>query len=344
MFHLTTIFDFDFKVTGYGYNMNGDVICSDKLVKYDSNPSIARLIEVGAVCNNSQIVENQVRGQPTEGALLIVAGKMNYDHLREHYVRQQEWPFSSETKWMAVKCVPRNSPNEEQVFMKGAISEVIKQTTFYNYNGSNVQLNAEKRKQFLATADHLGSQGLRVIAMAKGTSFNDLTFLGVVGIIDPPRVGVNEAIEILNTSGVEIKMITGDAEETARSIATRLGMNMLTKGCLSGEEIEKMSLVDLKNVVPKIGVFYRTSPKHKLNIVKALKSCGYIVAMTGDGVNDAVALKSADIGVAMGKSGTDVSKEAADMILVDDNFSTIMSVFFVLFNKFKAFLIKSLSF
>jgi Ca2+-transporting ATPase len=296
----------------------------DQAIKYDSNPSIARLVEVGAVCNNAQIVDEQVRGQPTEGALLIVAAKMNYDHLREHFIRQQEWPFSSETKWMAVKCATRNSPNDEYIFMKGAITEVIKQATFYNYNGSNVQLNIEKRKQFISMADHLGSQGLRVIAMAKGTSFNDLTFMGVVGIIDPPRVGVSESIEILNTSGVEIKMITGDAEETARSIAVRLGMNMLTKGCLSGEEIENMNLIDLKNIVPKIGVFYRTSPKHKLNIVKALKSCGYIVAMTGDGVNDAVALKSADIGIAMGKSGTDVSKEAADMILVDDNFSTIM--------------------
>ena len=148
--------------------------------------------------------------------------------------------------------------------------------------------------------------------------------MGVVGIIDPPRPGVTDAIEILSASGVDIKMITGDAEETARSIALRLGFNLISKSCLSGEQIEKMSLAELESVVSKVAVFYRTSPRHKLNIVKALKNCGYIVGMTGDGVNDAVALKSSDIGIAMGKSGTDVSKEAADMILVDDNFSTIM--------------------
>lgn len=165
---------------------------------------------------------------------------------------------------------------------------------------------------------------LKVIAFARGTGFQDLCYMGVVGIIDPPRVGVNDAVEILNASGVDIKMITGDAEETARSIALRLGFNLITKSCLSGEEIEKMSASDLEKVVSRVAVFYRTSPKHKLHIVKALKKCGYIVGMTGDGVNDAVALKSSDIGIAMGKSGTDVSKEAADMILVDDNFATIM--------------------
>ena len=159
--------------------------------------------------------------------------------------------------------------------------------------------------------------------MAKGSTFNNLTYLGCVGIIDPPREGVSEAIAIFNASGVEVKMITGDAEETATSIAQRLGINVQKKTCLSGEDIETMSFDELNEAVTRCAVFYRTSPRHKLNIVKALKSCGYIVAMTGDGVNDAVALKSADIGIAMGKSGTDVSKEAADMILVDDNFSTI---------------------
>jgi P-type Ca2+ transporter type 2C len=148
--------------------------------------------------------------------------------------------------------------------------------------------------------------------------------MGIVGIIDPPRAGVTDSIEILNASGVEVKMITGDAEETARSIGARLGLDLIGKTCLSGEVIEKMSISELESVVSNVAVFFRTSPRHKLNIIKALKNRGYIVGMTGDGVNDAVALKSADIGIAMGKTGTDVSKEAADMILVDDNFTTIM--------------------
>lgn len=160
--------------------------------------------------------------------------------------------------------------------------------------------------------------------MASGTSFNDLSYVGMVGIMDPPRDGVQESIEILRKSGVEVKMITGDAVETARAIATRVGFDLVMKTCLSGDEIDKMSVHELENVAPKTAIFYRTTPRHKLAIVKALKNSGYVVGMTGDGVNDAVALKSADIGIAMGKSGTDVSKEAADMILVDDNFSTIM--------------------
>lgn len=160
--------------------------------------------------------------------------------------------------------------------------------------------------------------------MSSGSTFDDLCYMGLVGIIDPPREGVREAVETLRHSGVQVKMITGDAQETARAIAQRLGIDMMMKTCLSGEEINKMSPHDLENVVSSVAIFYRTTPRHKLSIIKALKNCGYVVGMTGDGVNDAVALKSADIGIAMGKSGTDVSKEAADMILVDDNFSTIM--------------------
>jgi Ca2+-transporting ATPase len=160
--------------------------------------------------------------------------------------------------------------------------------------------------------------------MASGTSFEDLCYVGIVGIIDPPREGVREAIDSLKRSGVQVKMITGDAQETAKAIANRLGFDMMMKTSLSGEEISKMSAHDLENVVANVSIFYRTTPKHKLSIIKALKNCGYVVGMTGDGVNDSVALKSADIGIAMGKAGTDVSKEAADMILVDDNIATIM--------------------
>ena len=173
-------------------------------------------------------------------------------------------------------------------------------------------------------AENLMSSGLRVIAMASGTNFNDLCYMGMVGIIDPPREGIREAIDSLRKSSVQVKMITGDAQETARTIAKRLGFDLMMKKCLSGEEINNMSMPELENIVSDVAIFYRTTPRQKLNIIKACKNRGYIVGMTGDGVNDSVALKSADIGIAMGKSGTDVSKEAADMILVDDNFSTIM--------------------
>lgn len=212
------------------------------------------------------------------------------------------------------------------LFIKGAITEVLRQSKYYNFNDHNVELTEEKCQHFLTHAQNLMSSGLRVIAMASGTNFNDLSYAGMVGIIDPPRVGIRDAIESLRKNGVQVKMITGDAQETAKTIANRVGFDLMMKKCISGEEISKMSFHDLENIVSDVAIFYRTTPKQKLNIIKACKNRGYIVGMTGDGVNDSVALKSADIGIAMGKTGTDVSKEAADMILVDDNFTTIMYV------------------
>lgn len=250
--------------------------------------------------------------------------KASYNELRDDYARHEEWPFNSDTKWMAVRVSPRNNSSKNSLFMKGAINEVLRQSKYYNFNDKNVELTQEKYKHFMTQAENLMSSGLRVIAMASGTNFSDLCYLGMVGIMDPPREGIREAIETLRRSGVNIKMITGDAQETARAIATRLGFDLMMKKCLSGEEMNKMSFHELENEVSDVAIFYRTTPKQKLNIIKALKNRGYVVGMTGDGVNDSVALKSADIGIAMGKSGTDVSKEAADMILVDDNFSTIM--------------------
>lgn len=166
---------------------------------------------------------------------------------------------------------------------------------------------------------------LQVLALASGPDLGQLTFLGLVGIIDPPRTGVKEAVTTLIASGVSIKMITGDSQETAIAIASRLGLYSKTSQSVSGEEVDTMEVQHLSQIVPKVAVFYRASPRHKMKIIKSLQKNGSVVAMTGDGVNDAVALKAADIGVAMGQTGTDVCKEAADMILVDDDFQTIMS-------------------
>lgn len=153
---------------------------------------------------------------------------------------------------------------------------------------------------------------------------NDLTFLGMVGILDPPKPGVQEAIRNLHSSGVEVKMLTGDSMETACTIGKRLGLYGPKNMILSGEEIDKLSDDIFEQLVSLVSIFYRVGPSHKLKIVKALQNCGLIVGMTGDGVNDGVALKKADIGIAMGRSGTDVCKEASDMILVTDDFYTIM--------------------
>lgn len=324
--NIITSDDLHAEVTGKGYAADGIVRCGGVQIRPNTHPSFFDLIEVGAVCNNSHIFNHQVTGLPTEAALLTLAMKASYNELRDDYARHEEWPFSSETKWMAVKCSPKNKPEKQHLFMKGAINEVIQKCSLYNVDGKNPQpLTAEKIKNFMTQAENLMSSGQRVIAMARGTSFSDLRFLGIVGILDPPRDGVQNSIDRLKKSGVEVKMITGDALETARAISQRIGIDVLTKRFVSGDELDKMSHHELIKIVKNSSIFYRTTPKNKLAIVRALKDCGSIVGMTGDGVNDAVALKSADIGIAMGISGTDVSKEAADMILVDDNFCTIIS-------------------
>jgi len=164
-----------------------------------------------------------------------------------------------------------------------------------------------------------------VLAMAMGRSFDDLTYVGMVGIIDPERPQVGQAVAQLKTGGVLVKMITGDAEKTAKAIAARLAIYNNGDLSISGEDLDHMNSAELDDAISKATIFYRVSPKHKLTIVKTLQAQGHIVGMTGDGVNDAVALKAADIGIAMGQTGTDVCKEAADMILVKDDFYTIMS-------------------
>ncbi|XP_063293452.1 calcium-transporting ATPase type 2C member 2 isoform X1 [Pelobates fuscus] len=318
---------FHAEVTGVGYEGKGsvNVLPSNEEVREFSNVSIGKLVEAGCIANNAILQKDALMGQPTEGALLVLAMKMGLGNVRESYVRKKEIPFSSEQRWMAVKCADKTEKQEDIYFMKGAFEEVIQYCTTYNSGGMALPLTPQQKSTYLQEEKSMGIQGLRVLALASGTELGKLMFLGLVGIIDPPRSGVSEAVQILLESGVSVKMITGDALETAQAIGRSIGLFNGHLKALSGDELDQLSEAALPGVVTKVAVFYRTSPKHKLKIIKALQHTGAIVGMTGDGVNDAVALKSADIGVAMGKTGTDVSKEAADMILVDDDFSTIMS-------------------
>uniref|UniRef100_A0A8C5BVW4 Calcium-transporting ATPase n=1 Tax=Gadus morhua TaxID=8049 RepID=A0A8C5BVW4_GADMO len=313
-------------VTGVGYNGAGEVLLDGDVVHGYACPSISKIVEVGCVCNDSVIRNNTLLGRPTEGALLALAMKAGLESVQQEFVRLEEQPFTSENKWMAVRCVHRTQQDQPGVFfMKGAYEQVIRYCTFFNSQGAAVPLSQQQRELFQQQKSYMGTAGLRVLAFASGPQMGSLTFLGLVGIIDPPRSGVKEAIGTLIGSGVAIKMITGDSQETAVSIASRLGLYTKGSQCLSGEEVDQMDLHQLSQIVPRIVVFYRASPRNKLKIVKSLQNIGAVVAMTGDGVNDAVALKAADIGVAMGLTGTDVCKEAADMILVDDDFATILS-------------------
>uniref|UniRef100_A0A7N8YQM1 Calcium-transporting ATPase n=1 Tax=Mastacembelus armatus TaxID=205130 RepID=A0A7N8YQM1_9TELE len=314
------------EVTGVGYNGAGEVFLDGDVIHGSSYPSISRIVEVGCVCNDSVIRNHALLGRPTEGALIALAMKMGLESLQHEYVRLEEHPFTSEQKWMAVRCVHRTQKDKPGVyFMKGAYEQVIRFCSSYNSRGTELPLTHQQRELYQQQLSYMGSAGLRVLAFASGAEMGNLTFLGLVGIIDPPRSGVKEAVGTLISSGVAVKMITGDSQETAVSIASRLGLYSKGSQCLSGEEVDQLDLQQLSQIVPRTSVFYRASPRHKLKIVKSLQNLGAVVAMTGDGVNDAVALKAADIGVAMGQTGTDVCKEAADMILVDDDFQTIMS-------------------
>ncbi|OXB65930.1 hypothetical protein ASZ78_002678 [Callipepla squamata] len=314
------------EVTGVGYNRFGDVMLDGEVIHGYNNPSVSKIVEAGCVCNDALIRNNTLMGKPTEGALIALAMKMGLDGLQEDYIRKAEYPFSSEQKWMAVKCVHRTQQDKPEVcFMKGAYEQVIRYCTSYNCKGQTLPLVQEQREQYQQEKTSMGSAGLRVLALASGPELGQMTFLGLVGITDPPRTGVKEAVTTLIMSGVAIKMITGDSQETAVAIASRLGLYSKNSQAISGEEIDDLDIQQLSQITPKVAVFYRASPRHKLKIIKSLQNNGAVVAMTGDGVNDAVALKAADIGVAMGQTGTDVCKEAADMILVDDDFQTIMS-------------------
>ncbi|KAL0569574.1 High affinity Ca2+/Mn2+ P-type ATPase-like protein [Marasmius crinis-equi] len=333
--------------------------------------ALRKTIEIGAICNNAVIIRNDdgrtVVGQGTDVALINVvdAVKMGsvqgQTDLRDGFNRTGEKPFSSEHKWMAVSGTYPGAPQTELYYTKGSIEAVLERCKFYYVNdGSTPGLDANIKSAILGRAKGVAARGLRVIGMAYGygnananipSNYNtpthsngpsrahtpvpdkdNLVFTGFLAMYDPPRKGVPDSIGLLQSGGVQVVMITGDAEPTALSIARQLGLRVGTGHghehdrayCLTGKEIDSMSRAQLRERVGSVTVFARTTPRHKMAIVEAFQSRGEVVAMTGDGVNDAPALKVADIGVSMGKSGTDVAKEAADVILVDDNFSTIL--------------------
>ncbi|KAL4113218.1 hypothetical protein QTP88_016882 [Uroleucon formosanum] len=313
-------------VSGTGYNDQGEVHLLKSFSSDQAKQAIYNLLEVGVICNNATINGDTLQGQPTEGALLAVAMKNRMYGISDKYLKLQEYPFSSEQKLMAVKCVNKYDDVKEEIyFVKGALEKVLKQCTKYSNGNERLLLSNKKEQEIFTEAYEIGRKGLRVIALAKGDSLQDLVYLGLVGICDPPKPFVRESIEQLYNCGVKVKLVTGDAQETAVAIGSMIGLDMIHGQTMSGQQIDNMSDHQLKAMVNNVSVFYRVTPRHKLTIIKALQANGNVVGMTGDGVNDSVALKKADIGIAMGKNGTDVCKEASDMILVDDDFQTIVA-------------------
>jgi Ca2+-transporting ATPase len=324
------------EVTGSGYEPEGEFYLESRKIDPNKNQHISLLMRIGVLCNNASYDLRDIIGDPTEGSLIVVAAKaaMQKKDLERLYPRKSEIPFSSERKLMTTV---HDTPKGRQIaYVKGSPETILQLCERIYQNGEETKLNDALRKKILKESEKMASQALRVLAAAykfvddeykvfeeEGVEEN-LVFVGLFGMIDPPRDEAEEAVRLCEKGGVKVVMITGDHKLTAVTVASELGI-MKSGMALTGEELDGIDDEEFKGVVEDISVFARVSPEHKLRIVKALKSKGNIVAMTGDGVNDAPALKQADIGVAMGITGTDVTKEASDMILLDDNFATIVN-------------------
>ena len=276
-------------------------------------------------CSNASVDEG-LFGDPTEIALVLFANKHNQskDWLNTNYKRIDEYPFDSVRKMMSTK---HQYKNQQIVFTKGAIDSILKHTSFIENNGEVTPITDEDKAKIMNAADKMSQEALRVIGLAykfsDELSEENLIFSGLVGMIDPARPEAKNAVQIFKEAGITTIMITGDHKVTALAIAQKLDIAQDESQVMSGDEIDKLSLEELQEKVKTVRVFARVSPNNKVDIVKAIRANGNIAAMTGDGVNDAPSLKQADIGIAMGITGTDVAKGAADMVLTDDNFASI---------------------
>lgn len=291
------------------------------------------LMRASILCNDSTSVDGKEIGDPTEVALVNLAHKYSLveGEVRNAYKRLKEIPFDSDRKLMSTL---HKIDNKYILYTKGALDVLLERTTHIKTSNEVRKINEEDKKKILDNNRYLSENGLRVLAFAykeinsdRELSLDDetdFTFLGLISMIDPPRVESSEAVRDCIMAGIKPIMITGDHKITATAIAKQIGIFKNGDIAIDGLELNKMSDEELKEKLPNISVYARVSPEHKIRIVKAWQEKGEIVAMTGDGVNDAPALKQADIGVAMGITGTEVSKDAASMILTDDNFATIV--------------------
>ncbi|HEX2949657.1 MAG TPA: HAD-IC family P-type ATPase [Armatimonadota bacterium] len=335
-----------FRITGEGFAPEGDIIADDgrTITSFPDSgqPSLDALVTLGSIANDATLEYSNkgwtIEGDPTEGALLVVARKagLNPEALQEEYPRIDEIPFSSKCKYMATLHRPVGDEGTV-LFVKGAPDVVLNFCRDVLVNGRRVPLTDDLREELLAVNTQFAHDALRVLAGAyremPGTTVDighddaerDLILLGFWGMVDPPRPESVHAIHAAKDAGIHVKMITGDHAVTAHAIAGQVGIVQGNEETVTGEELEEMSDGELRRRVRNIAVFARVSPSHKIRIVNALEENGELAAMTGDGVNDAPALKRASIGIAMGITGTEVAKEAADMVLTDDNFATIVS-------------------
>jgi P-type Ca2+ transporter type 2C len=353
-------------VTGEGYIPIGEFLVSGQPIETRYYRELENLLTACVLCNDATLQQNRngenqhwnVIGDPTEGALLALAGKtgLQQNALNERYERVAEFPFSSERKRMSVIIQDREeerhettqfpvtnpqslipNPQSPIMFTKGSSELILERCQSYQIDEQILPLTQEQRQKILQANNDMAERGLRVLGFAykpleaipnsnsEETAERDLIWLGLVGMLDAPRPEVKEAVAKCRNAGIRTIMITGDHQLTARAIAQQLGIVNEDAIVLTGRELERLSQEELEREVDRVSIYARVAPEHKLRIVKALQKRGKFAAMTGDGVNDAPALKQADIGIAMGITGTDVSKEASDMVLLDDNFATIVA-------------------
>ncbi|PIN77973.1 cation transporter [Candidatus Woesearchaeota archaeon CG10_big_fil_rev_8_21_14_0_10_34_12] len=319
-------------VSGVGYNGDGDFFIDNKKLNLEKENVLNNLFKCAVLCNDSSIKRTgedkifHIIGSPVESSLLVMAAKANVYKEDLKFRRVDEVLFNSERKIMSVLC---EIGKEKVVYSKGALEILLNKCRYIQRTDGVFTLTERERKRILEINLKMTSDCFRTLAFAykhiqsfsKDSFEEELTFIGFAGIEDPPREEVKESIALCLKSGIQVKMITGDNKDTAVSISKRIGL----KGeIMEGWELDKISEEELSKIVPQISIFARVKPEHKIKIVRALKMNGEIVTMTGDGVNDAPALKEAHIGVAMGKNGTDVSRSVADLTLKDDNFATIV--------------------
>jgi len=329
------------EVSGVGYEPKGEFQQDNHPVTPANDGEISLLLKIGSLCSNAQLEQDEkgswmIVGDPTEGALIVAAEKAGLTQrtLAEQYPRIGEVPFTSERKRMSTVHL---TPEKRKIaLMKGAPETLLEKCSHILENGKENELTENKKQEMIRMNEAMASSALRVLAVAhrwlpdeldhfdENTIEEDFVFVGLQGMMDPPREEAIEANKKCEKAGIKPVMITGDHKLTAVAIAKEIGIMKESSLVLTGVELENMNDEEFEKIVENVAVYARMSPEHKLRIVKALKSKGHIVTMTGDGVNDAPAVKAADIGVSMGITGTDVTREASDMILTDDNFATIV--------------------
>ncbi|MCY9513687.1 calcium-translocating P-type ATPase, SERCA-type [Paenibacillus apiarius] len=357
------------EVSGEGFEPTGQVTEEGKPLDLKNDQALRRFLQISALCNNAVLSESypselrsakgsgkqakkakevkkqgseelkpvwDIKGDPTEGALLVLAAKlgMTPQTLAGMYARMEEYPFDSERKRMSVIVTHQGGRN---VLAKGAPDVLLNRCSYILWDGKVVPLTAGLKQKALAANEAMAKQALRVLGLAyrelkasepaaqESAVESQLIFVGLAGMIDPPRREARDAIAVCRRAGIKTVMITGDHQLTAEAIAHQLGIIPHGGQTVNGVQLAQMDDDALDKVIDNIYVYARVSPEHKLRIVKSLQRKGHVVAMTGDGVNDAPAIKAADIGIAMGITGTDVSKEASALILSDDNFATIVA-------------------